>query len=188
MSAIPDTPMPSATSRIAATSSGSNSGDSGRPRTTASGEASLSIRQPSAPPSRKSTNAADPLEREAAAKASMLRRSSPGGASLRYLCLRPSGGATSSSRLRPGGASSPKSAQWVCMFTTSVRTIPRTSGSVGQGPSPMPVTTPSSEVTQPSWTPRLSQRTPSAENVDIGTGDTRGDDNTCRPVGTSTAS
>ena len=107
MSEMLDMPIPSATSRMAETSSGSNSGDTGLPSITASGDAALSIRHPSRPPSRKSTNAADPALLESPENLAMLPRSSSGGAPRRYLCLSPSGGATSSSRDRPGGAARP---------------------------------------------------------------------------------
>lgn len=100
-------PMPSAVSRMDATSSGSNSGAVGLPRITASGALRLSMRHPSAPPSRKSTNVVDPDDRESAAKRRMEASRTSGGVLLRYLCFRPSGGATRSSRDMPGGTSRP---------------------------------------------------------------------------------
>lgn len=76
-------PIPSATSSMAATSSGSNSGDRGRPSMTASGQAALSSLQPSSPPSRKSTNAEVPAARESRPKRRMDAESSPAPALLR---------------------------------------------------------------------------------------------------------
>ena len=83
MSETLDMPMPSATSRMPATSSGSNSGDRGRPRITASGAAALRRVQPWRPPSLKSTNADVPEARESAEKRAMLADSSSSDASLR---------------------------------------------------------------------------------------------------------
>lgn len=100
-------PIPSAASRMVATSSGSNSGETGLPRTTASGALRPSMRHPSAPPSRKSTNVVDPQDLESAEKRRMDASRTSGGVFLRYLCLRPSGGATSSSSDMPGGTSRP---------------------------------------------------------------------------------
>ena len=96
MSEMLDIPIPSATSRMSSTSFGSNSGETGRPRITASGALRLSSLQPSAPPSLKSTKVTAPDADESAENLLMLKAISSSGASLRYLCLSPSGGATSS--------------------------------------------------------------------------------------------
>ena len=74
---------------------------------TASGQDSLSILQPSAPFSLKSTNAALPWEADDSPKRRIERDSRSGGVSRRYLCLSPSGGATSSSRDSPAGTLRP---------------------------------------------------------------------------------
>lgn len=107
MSETLDMPIPSATSSIAETSSGSNEGDTGRPRMTASGQADLSIRHPSRPPSLKSTKPEEPRARESSENLLMSETRVSREADRRYLCLRPSGGATSSSSDRPGGALRP---------------------------------------------------------------------------------
>lgn len=100
-------PMPSAVSSMDAISSGSNSGDTGRPSTTASGAASLRSLQPWAPPSRKSTNEAEPYVRESSAKRDIDIEITVSGVSRRYLCFSPSGGATSSCSGSPGGIRRP---------------------------------------------------------------------------------
>ena len=103
MSEMLDMPMPSATSNMDPTSSGSNPGDTGLPRMTASGQFALSSLHPSNPPSRKSTNVLEPELPESLEKRAISLPILSDGVSLRYRCFRPSGGATSSSSDIPSG-------------------------------------------------------------------------------------
>ncbi len=100
-------PIPSAMSRIDRTSSESKPPDRGRPRITAPGDASRRSLHPSKPPSRKSTKDSDPLAAESAENRDIDPLIISGGASRRYLCLSPFGGATSSSSPMPFGTRNP---------------------------------------------------------------------------------
>ena len=75
--------------------------------TTSNPQLLLSILHPSAPPSRKSAKVLDPFLRESFPKRAMSLSRIDAGVSRRYLCFRPSGGATRSERDIPGGMDSP---------------------------------------------------------------------------------